>query len=114
MTGIILFIILCLNILDNINYTVCIKKDTVYGAFSSAVNDKTIDLGCVNNLYHCTTNVVATTSATTITSKTINPKTISITATATTAMIIASSSNANTTTNKLLLLSCYNMLRCSY
>lgn len=70
--------------------------------------------GCVNNLYHCTTNVVATTSATTITSKTINPKTISITATATTAMIIASSSNANTTTNKLLLLSCYNMLRCSY
>ena len=100
MTGIILFIIFCLNILGNINYTECIKKDTVYGAFSSAVNDKTIDLGCVNNLYHCTTNVVATTSATTITSKTINPKTISITAT--------------TTTNKLLLLSCYNMLRCSY
>lgn len=115
MTGIILFIILCLNILGNINYTVCIKKDTVYGAFSSAVNDKTRDLGCVNNLYHCTTNVVATISATTITSKTIHPKTISITATATPAMIIASSTNANTTTtNKLLLLSCYNMLRCSY
>lgn len=67
-------------------------------------------MGSVNNLYHCTTYVAATIITTT---KTINPKTISITATATTAMIIASSSNT-TTTNKLLLLSCYNMLRCSY
>lgn len=67
-------------------------------------------VGSVNNLYHCTTHVAATIITTT---KTINPKTISITATAT-AMIIASSSNTTTTTNKLLLLSCYNMLRCSY
>ena len=112
LTGVKLFIILCLNILGNIHYTVCIKKDTTYRAFSSAVNDKTIDVGCVNILYHCTTHVAAATTATNITTETIDPKTISITAIATTAMIIAASSNTSTTTNnKLLLLNCYNIIR---
>ena len=105
-----MFVILCLNILGNINYTVCIKKDTTYGAFSSAVNDKTIDVGCVNTLYRCTTHVAPATTAN-ITTKTTDPKTISITATATTATIIAASSNTSTTNNnKLLLLNCYNII----
>ena len=110
LTGVKLFVILCLNILGNINYTVCIKKDTTYGAFSSAVNDKTIDVGCVNTLYRCTTHVAPATTAN-ITTKTTDPKTISITATATTATIIAASSNTSTTNNnKLLLLNCYNII----
>lgn len=83
----------------------CAIKKIRLVELSAFDNDKTRGFGYWDNLYHCTTDPAATNTAT------MTTKTIFVTATATmTIASITTSSTANTPTEKLHLLSCYDVI----